>query len=152
MMKEPEKLCVSCVLPAAPERIWTLLSRVDSLRFVTSPLLRFVSLDTVHPEVFVQGGVYRFALRLFGVIPLGRHQIHIKLLDPVRCCIRSEETGRMAPLWHHRITLKALPGGQTYYTDSLSIDAGWRTGMVCLFARLFYRHRQKRWARLLARN
>lgn len=51
--------------------------------------------------------------------------------------------------WDHLITAQEVNGG-TLYRDSVTIKAGVLTPFVWLFARLFYAHRQRRWATLAA--
>lgn len=51
--------------------------------------------------------------------------------------------------WDHLITAQEVNGG-TLYRDSVTIKAGILTPFVWLFARLFYAHRQRRWATLAA--
>ncbi|MCP2040530.1 ligand-binding SRPBCC domain-containing protein [Neisseria sp. HSC-16F19] len=50
--------------------------------------------------------------------------------------------------WRHTITI--VPQGQgCLYRDTVEIDAGILTGLVGMFAKAFYRHRQKRWQQLV---
>jgi hypothetical protein len=44
-----------------------------------------------------------------------------------------------------------IPGepGCCTYTDSIEIDAGWSTLLVCEYARFSYRYRQRLWIELL---
>ena len=45
--------------------------------------------------------------------------------------------------------LKPIDHDHTGYTDEVEIHAGWKTPFVCLWAKLFYAHRQRKWIRLL---
>ena len=48
--------------------------------------------------------------------------------------------------------MQALPDGRTRYTDSVEVRAGLLTPLVWAFATAFYRHRQRRWRRLVRRG
>jgi hypothetical protein len=49
--------------------------------------------------------------------------------------------------WDHWIAIEPERRG-TRYTDTVHIDAGLLTPLIVAFARIFYRHRQRRWRRL----
>ena len=51
--------------------------------------------------------------------------------------------------WDHKIILEPV-GGATRYTDEVEIHAGLLTVPAWLFAHLFYRHRQRRLAEVVA--
>lgn len=53
------------------------------------------------------------------------------------------------PTWNHRILLKPLGEKESQYTDVVEIYAGWKTPFVCLWAKIFYSHRHKKWLKLL---
>jgi len=53
------------------------------------------------------------------------------------------------PVGNHTIRLERIDSGHTRYTDEVEIGAGWKTPFVCLWAKLFYAHRQRKWVRLL---
>ena len=48
------------------------------------------------------------------------------------------------PVWNHDITLCTIDPAHTRYTDRVSIDAGWKTPFVYVWARCFYAHRQRK--------
>jgi hypothetical protein len=64
-------------------------------------------------------------------------------------CVRDNGHGDLPRKWDHRITLVPQPGGGTLYTDRVEVGAGVLTPFVWLFAGMFYRHRQRRWRRLV---
>ena len=53
------------------------------------------------------------------------------------------------PVWNHDITLCTIDPAHTRYTDRVSIDAGWKTPFVYVWARCFYAHRQRKGSKLL---
>ncbi|MBN2003783.1 MAG: hypothetical protein JXA21_10535 [Anaerolineae bacterium] len=56
----------------------------------------------------------------------------------------------MVRVWNHTIRFHPLGTEQLRYTDAIEIEAGLLTVFVWAFAHLFYRHRQRRWKKLLA--
>ncbi len=141
------RLSVSTVLTAPVERVWSLLETPDLLAHVARPLVTFEPLDPpALPERWVDGP-YRVRMRVFGVVPI-EHTIVISRDDAARS-IRDNGHGRLVPTWDHLITIAPLEGAATRYTDRLEVRAGALTPFVWAFAWLFYRHRQRRWRRLV---
>jgi hypothetical protein len=52
--------------------------------------------------------------------------------------------------WDHLIRVEPADGGRTRYSDTIEVEAGALTPLVWLFAKLFYRHRQRRWRTIVA--
>lgn len=50
------------------------------------------------------------------------------------------------------MTLKKIDEETTLYSDEVEVQAGLLTIFVWVFAWFFYKHRQKRWAQLVANN
>jgi ligand-binding SRPBCC domain-containing protein len=136
------------VLPAPPETIWRRLSRVETLRYITFPYMVFSSADGTAETEWRAGMTARFRLRLFGIIPLGIHTIRIQKFDHSAYTVQSCEHNRLVTRWNHTITLVPLDGS-THYTDEADVYAGRLTGVVRFWSTQFYRHRQKRWRKLL---
>ncbi|MBR5090525.1 MAG: hypothetical protein IK093_13935, partial [Ruminiclostridium sp.] len=55
------------------------------------------------------------------------------------------------PIWNHEILLKDM-GDRCEYTDNVEIGAGRKTIFIYIWACLFYRHRQRKWIRMLKKN
>jgi len=143
-------------LPCDVETAWAHLRTTRLLHYVARPLLRF---DPVEPPVLPaewQPGRYLVALRLFGVLPLGTQWIDIEIPAEERRPdgpihrVRDRGSSALLSTWDHRITLGPTPGGGCLYRDDVEIRAGLLTPTIWLFARLFFRHRQRRWRRLVA--
>lgn len=140
---------ISSILPAPAGLIWEKLAELSSLQFVACPYASFSLLDGESFSHWEQGASYHLRLRVFGFLPMGVHTIRVLRLDPEEFEIYTMESNRHVPLWNHRISLKARPQGDTEYCDELELDGGHMTGLVRLWARLFYAHRQRKWLRLL---
>lgn len=147
------RVLVESTFPAPPDRVWQALRQTATLRHVAAPLIRFRPAEPGGlPAEWDEGSEARLRLYLFGIVPLGRHHIRVVAVDRARGEIRSEESGRLVPVWNHVIRVAPAGGSQSRYADEVELRAGLRTPFVWAFAQLFYRHRQRRWKRLLARE
>lgn len=136
----------SCVLPIEKSEVAKLLGKVSTLQHVSSPLLTFRFVNQT-PTEWREGSEYELKLRILGILPAGRHLIQIAELSEDK--VSSVEHGLLAKTWNHDILLESQSDGQTLYTDIIEIRSGVLTPLVWLFAWFFYRHRQKRWRKML---
>ncbi|UQN08068.1 hypothetical protein [Deinococcus sp. QL22] len=141
---------LSVILDAPAARVWREVQTSRLLEYVASP---FQTFEPVQPYMLPQiwrTGTYLVRLRLGGLLPLGLQWIVISFpSSAVGFELRDQGRGHLARTWDHRITVQALPGGRTRYTDAVEVRAGLLTPLVWGFAQLFYRHRQRRWQRLV---
>ena len=144
----------SCFLPCSPQRCFAEVETPQLLRYVSSPLVHFVAIDPpVLPERWADAK-YRVGLWILGWIPFGSQVIQIsrgELFDDQRgfhASLRDNGHSALVSRWDHWITIDSAPGG-CRYTDKVEIEAGIVTPLVWAFAWLFYRHRQRRWQRLV---
>ncbi len=144
---------ITTTLGSTPDRFWRLLSKPESLQYVSAPILAFRPIDQsgIDSEWRV-GKLYRLSLYLFAILPLGRHDIVLRVLDREANRIFSTEYGSIAKVWNHIIEFQPLTESQITYTDTIDIQAGLLTAGVWIFAHCFYRHRQRRWKKLLKRK
>lgn len=140
-------ITISSILNAPAERIWALLGQVETLRRIAKPYAYFTPLGEM--TTWRQGAKYRLTLNVFGFIPVGLHQIQVVKWDKASWSIETHESDRLVKVWNHSIRLEPLPDGRTVYTDIVRIDAGKLTVPVKLWSILFYRHRQRKWKKLL---
>lgn len=159
-LKTPRKrglvVCVTTLLDCHPERAWEEVQKPGLLHYVAAPLLRFEAVDpSVFPERWREGK-YLVRMRLFGVLSLGTQWIGIEFplnrTPGVSHQLRDNGHGQLMRRWDHLITLESTPDGRTRYTDKVVIDAGFLTPLAWVSASLFYRHRQRRWRKLVGRN
>jgi hypothetical protein len=152
------KTACSTLLDAKPERVWEELQRPALLEYVAAPLVAF---DPVDPEAFPErweADEYRVAMLLFGVIPLGEQTIDVsrQRVDDTEgnqfYQLRDDGTGKLISVWDHLISVRETPDNKTVYTDEVDVEAGILTPLVYLFAAVFYRHRQRRWRKLVENN
>jgi ligand-binding SRPBCC domain-containing protein len=138
-------ISVSSVFPATAETIWPLLLRVETLRYVAAPYASFTAIGDV--VQWRKGMTAEFRLRIFG-LPFGVHTIRVKRLESKKFIVQTAEGNSAVPIWNHKITMTPQ-GDSTRYTDEVTLGARHFTPAVAIWSRAFYRHRQKKWRRLL---
>lgn len=134
------------VFPASRKEVFTKLQQLKTLQYIAWPYASFQPVGQV-TDTWTAGQTSSYRFRLFGCIPYGTHTIHVIHVDEDG--IQSEEGNEHVPVWNHQITLKALDADHTEYTDTVVIEAGWKTFIIWLWANAFYSHRQRKWIRLL---
>lgn len=142
------RIRVETIIPAAPDDVWAVLLTPALLRHVAFPLIIFDAAEPLPGEW--SEGDYQVSMRLFGLVPLGRQRIRIRLLETESWPrhVRDEGSGSLAKVWRHDIFLRPDGNGATAYHDEVEVRAGLLTPVVWLFAHLFYRWRQHRWRAL----
>jgi ligand-binding SRPBCC domain-containing protein len=140
-------ITVSSVFKAPAEKIWGLLGQVNTLQKIAKPYVYFTAPEGI--SKWKPGTDCRMLFRLYGLIPMGEHKIRVARWDKASWTIETHESDRLARVWNHSIDLEPLGDGTTRYTDTVVIDAGRLTPLVRLWSVMFYRHRQRKWKRLL---
>lgn len=136
--------------PSDISSVFTLLTKLETLQYIAKPYASFTPIGANNNIHWEKGQTMSFRFKLFCLIPFGTHTIHVEEFSVHG--IYTHESNTYVPIWNHRIKLSALPEGSTEYSDEVEIGAGWKTGLVWLWARLFYAHRQRKWMKLLAKK
>jgi hypothetical protein len=145
------KAIITTTINTEANMMWEELQKTSSLIHVAAPLLKFTPQDSSQlPEKWDVGKDYHLKLSFFGIIPLGNHTIRLIEINPEKKEIISNEYGFLTKTWNHRIKIEPMDSHNIIYTDEIEIKAGLLTFSVWLFAHFFYRHRQKRWKKLLS--
>lgn len=141
---------LATLLPCSLEEVVAQVRTPRLLRHVASPLLSFSPLAPAEfPDIWSEG-TYWVTLKLFGVLPIGRQAIVISYPQAESAetfMLRDNGYSPLISKWDHLITAQEASGG-TLYRDQVTIEAGVLSPFVWLYARLFYAHRQRRWATL----
>lgn len=144
------RLDISTLLRCSLEEATAAVMTPRLLEYIASPLVHFTPVDAGGFPPRWSEGTWRVRLRLLGLLPFGEQAIVISFPEvPRGLAIRDAGYSALIPVWDHRITLEAVAGG-VCYRDQLEVRAGLLTPLVWLFAQVFYRHRQRRWRRLVA--
>lgn len=145
-------------LNCRPERAWQEVQTSRLLTYITAPLVVFEPVaPTTLPAVWAEGR-YLVRMRLFGRLPFGRQWIVITRprvdTTPGRQHyeLRDNGHGDVIATWDHWIIIRETEDGRTHYTDRVEVRAGLLTPFIWAYASLFYRWRQYRWRRLVARG
>ena len=145
---------VSSFLPIPPALAWEQVQSPQLLQHLAAPLLTFHPRDGKFPQKW-EPGEYRAGLRLYGLLPVGEQVIGIEYpadgAPTGGYVLRDNGRGGLVTRWDHLMLIAPEQGG-TRYTDRVEIEAGKVTGLAAAFARHFYRHRQRRWKQLIARD
>lgn len=140
------KLTVRSVIPMSIEKVWDNVKTPELLRFIAKGMIRFMPADGGFPKEWETGQTYAVKMRIFGFIPFGgKHFLSVEKIDDSSFEISTKEWDRAAKIWNHSIKLREAGNGNTYYEDFITIYGGVLTGLITLFAKWFYIHRQKRW-------
>ena len=147
----------TCLLPCSPQRCFAEVQTTQLLRYVSNPLIRFFAIEPpILPESWSEGK-YLVGLRILGCIPFGSQVIQTSRGEfsddetGFRASLRDNGHSALVARWDHWITVESAPGG-CRYTDKVDIQAGIFTPLVWAFAWVFYRHRQRRWQRLVRQD
>lgn len=143
-------LTISTFLAASPEAVRDHVMRPALLHYVAKGMIRFAPVDPpAFPEKW-ERGQYKTKMYWKGFLPIGWQVIGIEP-QPIKdgvWSMRDNGYGPMIKTWDHMIEVSPKDGG-ALYVDRITIDAGVLTPFVSLFAERFYKHRQKRWRKLV---
>jgi hypothetical protein len=138
---------MSTVLEATADAVWNAVKTPTAFRKVTRGLLTMPVInkrrDEWHEGETVIGWVF-----LFGFIPFSHHHLYIAKIDEKARTLSSREQGGLVKRWDHDIIVTQVSPEICSYRDRIDIDAGVVTPVVVLYARFFYRIRQRRWRAL----
>jgi len=141
---------ISTYLPCSEGELWAKIMDPKSLQFVASPILKFIPVGkNIFDKEWELNRDYVLKLYLFGFLPLGNHTIRLINIDRSENKIESTESGLLARVWNHTIQFQEIEENRVHYMDIIEIKAGLLTPVILGFAHLFYRHRQRRWRKLL---
>ena len=151
-MTRTKTVAVTSVFPVSPDEIWERLTRVETLQYIAAPFASFSPLAPDKEMVWREGETSQFRLRIFGFLPVGVHTIEVRRFDSASYTIDTHEGNKSVPIWNHRITISQVEKSTSRYTDEVELGAGWLTGVVYIWSKMFYRHRQRRWVKLLEKS
>ncbi|MGD8244871.1 MAG: hypothetical protein PVI63_06740 [Anaerolineae bacterium] len=134
-------------LPSPAEKVWQALLKRDTFLYITRGMLGFQGADQ-WPEVFGEGLEIETRLVFLHLIPGWKHRLRVVRIDEEKREMASEEEGGLIQQWNHRIFVERVAAQRCRYTDEIDIEAGLLTGIVWVYAHIFYRYRQARWRRL----
>lgn len=137
----------STALDASADAIWAAVKTPSAFRTVTRRLLVMPVVRRRQDE-WREGETVVGWVFLFGVLPFSRHRLYIARIDESTRTLSSREFGGLLRRWNHDIEVVPIDASTCRYRDRIEIDAGIVTPVVVVYARWFYRMRQRRWREL----
>ena len=138
-------------LPTDADRVWDSMKQLASFLYVTRGILGFPVLagrtEPIRPGEIATGWLFAFH-----VLPVHRHTIEVRDVEEQSRSIRTEEHGGVLRRWDHTLHVEPMGEARCRYSDTVIIDAGILTPVVCVVATGLYRYRHRRWQRLVRRH
>lgn len=134
--------------PVDPDRLFALVTDLDTLDAVTKPWVQFHHLPSGPVKA---GQVIDVAVSFLGLLPARPYTMRIVFCDGQTRRMRSEESGMGALRLLHTVAVLPETGGARLI-DRIEIDAGWKTPTVAALAWLSYRWRHHLRLRLLRQD
>ena len=90
-----------------------------------------------------EGDTVTVDVTIWGIIGQKGYRMHVERLDHANRIVQSRENGDGIRRWDH--TLSVQPDGdRVLWTDSILVDAGWRTRFMARFGKYLYARRHRR--------
>jgi hypothetical protein len=147
-VKKGIKIIISSTLNNSTEKIWNKLLNIETLIEICKPMATFKLKINEKEMKWEINKEYIFKLFIYGFIPFGDHKIILKKLDKENKIILSNEYNKIVKKWNHLIIMENLGENEIKYTDEVEIYAGIFTIFTAIWAKLFYKNRQKKWKRI----
>ena len=137
------KITIRAVHEEDPDTLFSEAIRFGELTEAMRGLATYEGLD--ENAVAEEGGVYVVDVTLWGVFRTRGHVMRVERLDHGKRLIQSREHSPAIRRWDHLLTISPSSEG-ALWTDSIVVDAGWRTfGAARFCAHVYgYRHRRRR--------
>ena len=147
-VKNGLKIRISRILFNTSEKIWEKLINVETLIEICKPMARFKLISKENEVKWETSKEYIFKLYIYGFIPFGKHKIFLEKVDKGNKIIQSKECNKIVSIWDHKIIMEQNGENTIEYTDEVDIYAGIITIFVALWAKMFYKHRQRKWEKI----
>lgn len=135
------------VLEASADAVWAAVKTPSAFRTVTRGLLAMPVIRRRQDE-WREGETVVGWVFLFGFLPFSRHHLHVASIDESTRTLSSREFGGVIKTWNHDIEINPIDAKTCRYRDRIEIEAGVMTPVIVVYARWFYRMRQRRWQAL----
>ena len=131
--------------PYPARAVWDVATDMDAYRDVMGKLITFDSLPSGRVS---QGQQIDVRISVFGVMPWQDYAMTVEAMDDAAMWFQSDERGAGIKSWRHHCSVEALDDG-CRLTDRVEIDAGWKTPVFALWAKIVYRARHRPRLRIL---
>lgn len=146
------KLTVASEIPIDIDTAWAKIKTSALLKFVSEGKVKFKPTGGQFPEIWKEGDTVSTRMLMYSFVPLGGlHSLYFEKIDNENKILQTREWDYSAKVWNHKMSLKKWTETTIIYEDEIVIYGGILTDFITLWAKSFYKHRQKRW-QLVARN
>jgi hypothetical protein len=140
------KLIVSSKIPININDAWQIVQTSKLLEFISKGKIKFKPINGSFPKLWQQNETVSTKMLLFGFIPFGGiHSLYFENIDNQNKVLQTREKDNSAKVWDHTISLVQINEQNIIYQDLIIIYGGLLTKIITLWAKSFYKHRQKRW-------
>lgn len=140
------KLTVASRIPMNIEAAWEKVQTLDLLRFIAKGMITFAPAHNKFLEKYTESSKIETKMKFYGFIPMiGVHTLFFEKIDHEKKILQTKESDVLAKVWNHKISMKKVDESTIDYEDEIVIYGGVWTSLIVFWAKLFYKHRQKRW-------
>ncbi|MCD7899764.1 MAG: hypothetical protein LUH22_07795 [Bacteroides sp.] len=145
------QITVTSIFPSSMDNVWNEILKFNTLRYICRPKAYFVSCNK-KSFVWRKDETYHFRLYIYGVIPMGIHKITVEKMDRDTRELLTAECNKIVTVWNHYIKMKKTVNEKTQYMDRVDLYAGILSPVFAWWTERFYKHRQRRWIKMLNKN
>lgn len=131
--------------PAPARAVWDIATDMESYREAMGRLMAF---DGLPSGTIEEGQRVDLRVSLFGIMPWQDYSMTVEACDHDAMTFQSDEHGAGVRSWRHHLSVEDTAHGSRL-TDRVEVDAGWKTPLFALWARVVYRARHKPRLRML---
>jgi hypothetical protein len=141
-----DKIKVASIIPIDIDSVWEKVQTSALLSFVSKGSVSFIPTSDSIPETWKEGITVSVKMKIYGFVPIaGPHYIYFEKIDPINKILQTIEWDHFAKMWNHKISMQKINENSIIYEDEVIIYGGILTCLISRWAKLFYKHRQKRW-------
>ncbi len=140
---------VQTIFPRSASKVWDLLLRQETFLYITHDFISYSDTEKWPAKLFTEGETLTTRVQLLGRGPSSHHYVRIIRVDEDQGKIETDESGGLFKTWNHQMKVQPISESECRYTDRIELEAGLLNPLVWMFARSFYRCRQRRWQQWL---
>lgn len=145
------KLTVRSELTVTAEYAWEILLKCKTLHFIAQGVMSIKPVFEPFPDEWEQNKIFKTQMLMYGFIPYGGiHTIFFKKIDHVNHIIETEESNKSFRMWNHTMYVEEKKHGNCIISDEVFINNGFISFVAVKWASYYYRHRHKRWLKLIS--
>ncbi|WP_207220034.1 hypothetical protein [Emticicia agri] len=144
------KLTIASSMEMNIDEAWQRVKTSALLEFLSEGKVTFKPTGGHFPETWKQGSTITTRMLINGFFPFGGlHTLFFEKIDEENKIIQTREHDAFAKVWDHTIELQYINKEILVYQDEIIIYGGILTPILSSWARMFFRHRHRRWQLLV---